>query len=64
MNNCFKKSTDNARLFSQGFDFSSSMNNDNISINVNNIFVNVEKKNIDFYCKKIINIILKMKIWI
>ena len=28
------------------------MNNDNISINVNNIFVNVEKKNIDFYCEK------------
>ena len=27
------------------------MNNDNISINVNNIFVNVEKKNIYFYYK-------------
>ena len=52
INNFFKQSTDNARLFSQGFDFSSTMNNDNISINVNNIFVNVEKKNIDFYYKK------------
>ena len=50
--NFFKQSTDNARLFSQGLDISSTLNQDNISMNIENIFINVEKRNIDYYLKK------------